>query len=297
MMGGGGGRAPIVAGGCNDARARDCEDAHDGGGDDAHAGGSDSMVFCGGTTDGASPAAIGYGTLFPLPTDPLGGGTGDGSGTLSFVKASEMHQQAGGLVQMRRGPGHGRGGRKRGSVRKTEVNFGTGLRRALGSYFEHATSETKARDCGIHINVANGSIARMEEWASLTGREEVWLIPGVFGLVGRWGAWRRDESGECVSACVWLGGDGHVRCTCVGSDVFRDDCMYDRRTTCKHATIFDGALEELCGVMQQPVAVVKQHLLSNNADMTASSAMAFRAVGGLYVTMCSHLCSPLPVPQ
>jgi len=72
--------------------------------------------------------------------------------------------------------------------------------------------------------------------------------------------------------------------------------MYDRRTTCKHATIFDGALEELCGVMQQPVAVVKQHLLSNKADMTASSAMAFRAVGGLYVTMCSHLCSTLPVP-
>lgn len=193
---------------------------------------------------------------------------------------------------MRRGPGHGRGGRKAGSRRHTERNFDRGLKRVIGERLAQSSAVDLATEYEIDTTVATQCLSWMRGWAGLRGREQIWMIPGMFGDIARWQSWRRDEAGEPARACVWIDAQGISRCTCIGSDVFGDGLVNGRPSICKHTTILDGVAEELRALLLLSVETVRRHL----GGAAAVSPRAFCAVGGLYVAVCSSSGAALPVP-
>lgn len=105
-------------------------------------------------------------------------------------------------------PKHGRGGRKRGTGRRMKENFSRGLRRAIGAYLRETAPSTLTFAVDITADAAAGTLKVLKGWSMDTGREQVWLMPGMLGMIARWGEWRRDASGACASECVWLNQDG-----------------------------------------------------------------------------------------
>jgi len=104
--------------------------------------------------------------------------------------------------QSRPGPRHCLGGRKKGSGRRTRENFGVGLRRALGAFLSSTPVESFVSDCGISRATAKETIKLLETWAQTDGKEQVWLVPGVFGVVARWGSGAATLSGSAqVHVC------------------------------------------------------------------------------------------------
>ncbi|OSX77405.1 hypothetical protein BU14_0150s0017 [Porphyra umbilicalis] len=254
------------------------------------------------------------------PTD-LGHGTGDaeatagrrrgrggdgegGPGQASSAAASDGLQPRRSYAQSRPGPSHGKGGRKKGSGRRTKQNFGRGLRRVLGVLLSETTAENLSSDCDVPLAAAREALTLLQSWSSTTGREEVWLVPGVFGVIARWGEWRRDMHGNCASVCVWLSEDGHCRCTCVGTNVHQDNYAHGRPTRCQHAGTMEGVLEELSGALGIPPGRVREHLRKKMhrdpgaADGQAqdSDGLTFHVVGALHVAVCPSPAGALPVP-
>ncbi|OSX76515.1 hypothetical protein BU14_0188s0033 [Porphyra umbilicalis] len=206
--------------------------------------------------------------------------------------------------QRRPGPGHGQGGRKKGSGRRTKEHFGRGLRRVMGAHLSDVSAESLATHCHVPLTAAQTTVALLRTWANADGREEVWLLPGVFGVVARWGAWRRDSQGDCASVCVWLAADGRSRCTCVGSNVHQDNHAYERPTTCQHAGALDALLEELAGALGAASTRVRRHFLDRleqerameGGGQDAAAGLTFHVVGALYVSLCPSPFGVLPVP-
>lgn len=125
----------------------------------------------------------------------------------------------------------------------------------------------------------------------------------MFGVVARWGPWRRDSSGDSASACVWLDANGWSRCTCAGTDRHQDNQLFERATTCKHARTFDGMLDELAVELGATTSLLRHHLCKSGrpepADAAGQDAFVgetFHVAGALYVAVCSSMCGPLPVP-
>jgi len=191
----------------------------------------------------------------------------------------------------------------------------------MGAYLSEMTAESLATECHVPVTAGRQTIKLLRTWAETAGREEVWLLPGLFGVVARWGAWRRDGQGDCASVCVWLASDGRARCTCVGSDVHNDNLVHERPTTFQHAGAMDAFLDELAGALGASSEQVRQHLLAklqhdkdsegDEATATcdvptaaagdehaaaAAGGMAFHVVGALYVAVCPSPFGPLPVP-
>lgn len=151
--------------------------------------------------------------------------------------------------QKRPGPRHGLGGRKKGSGRETKKNFGRGLRRVVGAFLSETTSEVLSAECGVSTATAQGTIDLLKRWAGANGSEEIWMVPGVFGVVARWREWGRGTAGKNASVCVWLDPCGRSRCTCVEADVYQDNSMHERPTACHHAGVFDAVLDEIARVL------------------------------------------------
>ena len=250
----------------------------DGDGDcGAHLGGDDGAVDGGDHLDGVDPAVA-------PAADP-------------HVSTQQRFRQA------RPGPRHGKGGRKKGSGRRTKENFGRGLRRVLGAFLSNTPVETLARDWGVSRDAAEGALMMLQMWEDMEGKEQVWLVPGIFGVVARWGEWRRDALGECASACVWLSEDGHCRCTCVGANVHQDNHLHERPTTCQHAGTLQAAMHELSSALGVSTDDVKRQLGSKarhnvgGGDPDAGGdPMTFNVVGALYVAVCPSPCGNVPVP-
>lgn len=206
--------------------------------------------------------------------------------------------------QERPGPSHGRGGRKRNSGHRTREKFGCGLRRALGKYLCETTIDSLVSNGGASGSAAQSTLELLESWAGLPGSEQVWFVPGVFGVVARWGDWGRDAAGDAASVCVWLASDGRSRCTCVGSNVHLDNHMYERETACQHAGTLDAAVEELSTALNAPASLVKRQLGQNGGQEEAAGdtvydagkGATFHVLGGLYVAVCPTPFGPLPVP-
>lgn len=85
--------------------------------------------------------------------------------------------------QRRLGPANGQGGRNKGSGRETRRNFGRGVRRAVGSYLCETTGAALSTAPGIAVEMGNRTVTMLAEWSREHGREEVWLVPGLFGVL------------------------------------------------------------------------------------------------------------------
>lgn len=107
--------------------------------------------------------------------------------------------------QSRPGPNHGLGGRKKGTGHRTRENLGFGLRRALGDFLCDTTIDSLTSECGASSLGAQATMELLDGWAGLPGSEQVWFVPGVFGVVARWREWSRDSAGDAASVCVWVG--------------------------------------------------------------------------------------------
>lgn len=164
---------------------------------------------------------------------PAGGDLGEADGDAPVPAAVVSHAVRGDRKygQGRPGPKHGRGGRKLGSGRHTKENFATAVRRVVGAYLCKVSAATLSSDCGISAEAGVNTIELLSAWAKAPGNEEVWLLPGMLGVVARWGEWNRDGTGDHASVCVWLAANGRCRCTFVGSNIHRDSNVYDRATT------------------------------------------------------------------
>lgn len=205
--------------------------------------------------------------------------------------------------QARPGPKHGVGGRKVGSGRRTKVNFGVGLRRVLGAYLCNISVAKLSSDAGISTDASRAAIALLEGWAKTEGSEEVWLLPGMLGVVARWGEWKRDGSGDHASSCVWLAANGRSRCTCVGSNTHRDNNVFDRATTCKHARTLDSVFDEHSAALGLDCWRVRQHLYETfqsgsgaKGEHAAIDNTCFHVKGALHVAVCPSAFGALPVP-
>jgi len=51
------------------------------------------------------------------------------------------------------------------------------------------------------------------------GKEEVWAMPYLFGVVARFSLWGKTDQGKSSSCCCWISPDASVRCTWVGTDL------------------------------------------------------------------------------
>lgn len=206
--------------------------------------------------------------------------------------------------QNRPGPKHGGGGRRKGSGRQTRTNFGRGARRAIGSYLCETSAEALSSACGIPMAAGERTVKMLHEWSTLPGSEEVWLVPGVFGVVARWGEWRRDSQGKSASVCVWLGSDGLSRCTCIGATSHHDNHVLERRTTCRHAGIFDALLGDIASALGAPADKVRQQFVkrvqqereADGDDQLAAHGSTFHVLSGLYVAVCPSAIGVVPVP-
>lgn len=206
--------------------------------------------------------------------------------------------------QMRPGPGHGRGGRKKGSGRRNKENFSRGLRRVVGAYLLEVTSASLASN--FHVPLASGqkTVDMLRTQSREHGRQEVWLVPGLFGVIARWGAWRRDAQGDCASVCVWLAADGRSRGTCVGTHVHQDNHMHERPTTCQHAGALDSLLDDLAAFLMASYDRLRRHLIDQlrlqqaeqGSQQDAGDGSTFHVVGALHVALCPSAFGTLPVP-
>lgn len=236
---------------------------------------------------------------------PAGGDQCEADGDAPVPAAVVSHTVRGDRTygQGRPGPKHGRGGRKLGSGRHTKKNFGTAVRRVVGAYLCKVPAATLSSDCGISAEAGVTTIELLSAWAKAPGNEEVWLLPGMLGVVARWGEWKRYGTGDHASVCVWLAANGRCRCTCVGSNTHRDNNVYDRATTCKHAATLGATLEELSAALGLQPERVRHHLYKRfhsgpgpEGEHAAMDNTCFHVKGALYVAVCSSAFGALPVP-
>ena len=129
-------------------------------------------------------------------------------------------------------------------------------------------------------------------------------MPGVLGVIPRWGPWRRDAQRDCASVCVWLAADGRSRCTCVGTHVHQDNRMHERPITCQHAGALDSLLDDLAVCQGESFDLLRRHLLDRlwkgqseqGSQQDAGDGLTFRVVGALHVALCRSPFGTLPVP-
>lgn len=125
-------------------------------------------------------------------------------------------------------------------------------------------------------------------------------MPGVFGVLARWGPWGLDTIGKHASVCVWLDESGHSRCTYVELNVHQDNCMHERPTTCHHVGVFDAMLFEIAACLGADLERVKKHVLKGLSEGEDGprpvEGITFHVLGALYVAVCPTAFGTLPVP-
>lgn len=104
--------------------------------------------------------------------------------------------------------------------------------------------------------------------------------------------------------CVWLGSDGPSRCTCIGATSHHDNHVLERRTTCRHAGIFDALQGDIASDLGAPADKVRQQLVqripqereADGGDQLAVHGSTFHVLSGLYVAVCPSAIGIVPVP-
>ena len=130
----------------------------------------------------------------------------------------------------------------------------------------------------------------------------MWLVPGIFGVVARWGEWIRDALGECASACVFLSEDGDCLCTCVGANVHQDSHLHERPTTFQHPGRLEAAMQELSSALgvspedfKRQLGFKARHGVGGGDPDAGGDPVTFKIVGAVYVSVCPPPCGNVPV--
>jgi len=118
--------------------------------------------------------------------------------------------------------------------------------------------------------------ALLDGWRRVPGREEIWAVPFLFGIAARFSVWGKTDYGKRSACCTWVSDDGHVRCTCVGSDVFNADVTADRESACEHVDVFMDAVSRMAEALNRSSAVVVKWL---HAIMTGDGRVGGRLAG------------------
>jgi len=173
----------------------------------------------------------------------------------------------------------GMGGRPEGTGIRTRENFPRGALRVLAESLRlrgvAAVLDHPLLD-EVPVEARGAFSSLLDGWRRVPGREEIWAVPYLFGVAARFSVWGKTDYGKRSACCTWVSDDGHVRCTCVGSDVFNADLSAGRESTCEHVDVFVGALSQMVEALNRPSAVIVKWL---HAIMSGDSRVRGRLAG------------------
>ena len=141
---------------------------------------------------------------------------------------------------------------------------------------------------------------------SAVGKEEVWAMPYLFGVVARFSLWGKTDQGKSSSCCRWISPDSSVRCTWVGSDVYNADVSLNRESSCGHTDVFAAAIEQMASALKRPVSIVQSwlqssmaantHAVPNEVDLIDEESPVWRIIKDIVVVVFLHRGVPVSVP-
>jgi len=209
----------------------------------------------------------------------------------------------------RRGGLAGKGGRPEGTGIRTRENFPRGALRILAGALEMLGVEAALEHAlmeDVDAQHQRNYIAFLDEWKQLPGKEEIWAIPYLFGVVARFSIWGKTDHGKRSACCTWVATGGAVRCTCVGNDVYNGDTRAGRDSTCEHIDVFVDAIGKMAAKLGRPfrsVAMWLQAVLSApgasdgaDVDRAYEEVPVWRLHRDIVVVVAPHRGAPVPVP-
>jgi len=263
--------------------------------------GSSLFEFCATLAADAVPSSLGAEGGGQGVDD--GGSYGD-DGDLSDLQAFQPDAN-----QRRRGGAAGMGGRPARTGARTRENFPRGCLRVLAeALYLRGLSIIFDDPLLDDVSLADREAvtALVSTWRAVDGKEEIWAVPYMFGVVARFSVWGKTDHGKRSCCCTWISSDAVVRCTCLGSDIYNADVSVNRVSTCEHTIVFAEAVELLAEALKRDPSIVRQWLFSCMAARTRDApdavvlvdeeAPVWRLHKDIVVVVSVHRGVAVPVP-
>jgi len=209
----------------------------------------------------------------------------------------------------RRGGAAGMGGRPSGTGARTRENFSRGSLRVLAEALQlrgvaALLDDLVLGEVGLDERAAFTDL--LSDWRGAAGKEEIYAMPYIFGVVARFSIWGKTDQGKRSCCCTWISADASVRCTCLGSDTYNADISINRSSPCEHSLIFVEAIALMAASLKVPNVVVRQWLFSSMAarsrdvpsadDLVDEEAPVWRFHKDVVVVVSPHRGTTVPVP-
>ena len=169
------------------------------------------------------------------------------------------------------------GGRPLGTGLRTRENYSRGALRVLSEAMQQLGTaimldDALLGDVAVVARETFGSLLR--SWRDVPGKEEIWAIPYLHGVTGRFSVWGKTDHGKRSSCSTWISTKGFIRCTCVGSDTYNSDVSVNRESTCEHIDVFAYSVQKISEALSRPVGLVKKWLCKamGSASPTGNAA-------------------------